>query len=49
MLHDPNECVILIMREYTILLMVLTRVSRFALGGCLYKDHPCTLVKHPSE
>ena len=49
MLHDPNECVILIMREYTILLMVLTRVSRFTLGGCLYKGPPCILVMHPRE
>ena len=48
-LRDPNECDILIMREYTILLMLLTRVSRFALAGCLYKGLPCTLVKHPSE
>ena len=49
MLRDPNECDILIMREYTILLMVLTRVSRFVLGGCLYKGPFCTLVNHPNE
>ena len=49
MLHNPNECDILIMREYTILLMLLTRISRFALGCYLYKGPLCTLVKHPSE
>ena len=49
MLRDSNECDILIMREYTILLMLLTRVSKFALGGCLYKGPLCTLVMHPSK
>ena len=49
MLRDPNECDILIMREYMILLMVLTKVSRFALRGCLYKGPSCILVNYASE
>ena len=48
MLRDLNKWDILIMKEYTILLMVLTRVLRFALEGS-YLDLPCTLVNHPRE
>ena len=43
-LRDPNECDILIMREYTILLMLLTRISRFTLSVYLYKGPLCSFV-----
>ena len=49
MLRDLNKCDILIMKEYTILLMLLTRISRLVLRCCLYKDPLCTLVNHHSE
>ena len=46
MLHDPTEYDIFIMREYTI---ILTRVSRFFLRGCLYKDPLYIFIMHLRE